>query len=330
MKKVVLTGGTGFIGANLARRLLRDGHHVHFFVRKGHKNWRIEAIRENVTLYEVNLNDEAQLEGALKQIGPDWIFHLAAYGSSSVQKDLRRMVDINILGTMSLVEAALKSGFQAFINVGSSSEYGWKDHPPAETEGLDPNSHYAITKAAATMFCQYTAIAKKAPVITLRPYAVYGPYEDFGRFMPTLIIKALDGHLPPLVDPRVARDFIYVDDFVDACILAASRGGQEFGAIYNCGTGVQTTIQQAVNLAQRLLPIADEPKWGSMENRSWDTDVWVSDSRRIQKVLDWRPNYNLEEGLKSMIAWFRDNPRLLEIYKGVINAEGIRQEAWKA
>ncbi len=327
MKKIVLTGGTGFIGANLARRLLRDGHQVHLFVRKGCQNWRIDEIRKDIVLYELDFNDQVQLEKTLKQVSPNWIFHLAAYGAYSVQDNLRQMISTNILATVNLVEAALKIGFQAFINIGSSSEYGWKDYPPTETEWLDPNSHYALTKASSTMFCRYTAIARKANIITLRPYAVFGPYEDFGRFMPTLIVKALDGYLPHLVNPRVARDFLYVDDFVEACILAATHINQEPGSIYNCGTGIQTTIQEVVELAKRLLPIIDEPKWGSMENRIWDTQVWVSDTQRIQEVLGWRPRYNLEEGFKCMISWFRDNPSFLKIYKNIISPERIQQEA---
>ena len=327
MKKVILTGGTGFIGANLARRLLRDGHQVHFFVRKGYQPWRIEEIRQDIVLYELDLQDQAQLEKALKQIGPDWIFHLAAYGSSSTQKDWRQMVEANIVGTISLVEAALKIGFQAFIHIGSSSEYGWKDHAPAEAERLDPNSPYALTKASATMFCRYTAIDRKANVITLRPYSIFGPYEDFGRFMPTLIVKGLDGSLPPLVNPNVARDFLYVDDFVEACILAATRADQEPGSIYNCGTGVQSTIQEVVRLAKGVLSIVDEPKWGSMENKIWDTHVWVSDSRRIQKVLGWCPRHDLEKGFKCMVSWFKDNPLLLKSYKKVINAGEMQHAA---
>jgi dolichol-phosphate mannosyltransferase len=145
-------------------------------------------------------------------------------------------------------------------------------------------------------------------VPTLRLYSVYGPYEDPGRLMPTLILRGLGGGLPPLVSPETARDFVYVEDVCDACVLAASRPGQGPGAVYNVGTGVQTTIREVVDVARRTLDIRAEPAWGAMPPRPWDTNVWVADSRKIRGVLGWRPRHTFEEGFRKMVEWFRDNP----------------------
>src|SRR5438552_1027906 len=156
MKRVVVTGATGFVGANLARRLLRDGHELHLLVRPGYKPWRIDAIRADARLYEVRLEDASKVMSIVEKIRPDWIFHLAVHGAYSSQTDLHQMLLTNVHGTINLVRAGLKTGFEAFINTGSSSEYGFKDHPAAETEFLEPNSDYAVTKASATLFCRYT------------------------------------------------------------------------------------------------------------------------------------------------------------------------------
>jgi nucleoside-diphosphate-sugar epimerase len=202
MKRVIVTGGTGFVGANLARRLLRDGHELHLLVRPGYQPWRIEAIRGDVRLHEVQLREIESVTRVIDQIRPDWVFHLAVYGAFSTQTDLQRMVQTNIHGTINLVQACLKTGFEAFVNTGSSSEYGFKDHPPAETGTLEPNSPYAVSKVAGTLFCRQTAHQQHVHLPTLRLYSIYGPYEDSARLVSTLIVRGLQGELPALVGPE--------------------------------------------------------------------------------------------------------------------------------
>lgn len=306
MKRAIVTGGTGFIGANLARRLLADGHEVHLLVRSGYKSWRIDDLRADVRLHEVRLEDAAALTGLLRQIRPEWVFHLAAHGAYPVQIDLPQMLLTNIHGTINLVTACLSAGFEGFVNTGSSSEYGLKDHPPKETEFLEPNSDYAATKSAATLFCRHLAQREHAPLTTLRLYSVYGPYEEPARLIPTLIMRGLRGEWPPLVRPETARDYVFVDDVVEAYLLAIAHPSEP-GAIYNVGTGVQTTLREVVEVAQRGLPIVGEPKWGSMPPRQWDTDSWVADSALIREELGWRHRRSFDAGFRETLEWFRQN-----------------------
>lgn len=315
MKRAIVTGGTGFVGANLVRRLLRDGHEVHLLVRPGYAVWRIEALRSDVSLHEVELHDPTSVAKAVSRIRPDWIFHLAAHGAYSWQEDMHRMVQTNIVGTVNLVEACLSAGFAAFVNAGSSSEYGFKDHAPSETEPLDPNSHYAVTKASATLYCRYASRSRNVRITTLRLYSVYGPYEEPRRLVPTLIVHGLEGELPPLVNPDTARDFIYVDDVIEAFILAAGRMGGEPGAVYNVGTGVQTCMREAVETARRVLGIKAEAHWGSMPGRIWDTSVWVADNRRIREELGWKPAHTFEEGFRKTADWLRADPAMAAFYR---------------
>lgn len=315
MRRVLITGGTGFVGANLARRMLGE-HDVHLLVRPGFTTWRIDGIRRSVRLHEVSLEDAVGVSRVVAAIRPDWIFHLAAYGAYSRQTDVRRMAQTNVLGTINLVEACLETGFDAFVNTGSSSEYGFKDHAPAETEWLEPNSPYAMTKASATLFCRLTAQRRGLRMATLRLYSVYGPFEEPDRLLPTLVLRGLDGDLPPLVDPDVARDYVHVDDVCEAYRLAAaSHPAPEPGSVYNVGTGIQTTLREVVDLARRALPIAVEPRWGSMPRRGWDTGVWLSDSRRIRAELGWHPRVQFVEGLRSTVDWFRAHPELVGFYR---------------
>ena len=315
MKRAILTGATGFVGANLARRLLQEGHEVHLFLRKGYNPWRILSIKDNVHIHIANLGDPEDLEKQVALIQPDWVFHLAAYGAYSSQLDFQRMVETNLTSTANLVNACVKTGFDIFVNTGSSSEYGYKDHAPSEQDWLEPNSSYAVTKAAATHYCRYIAQTKNVNLATLRLYSVFGPYEEPTRLIPALIIEGLQGKLPPLVNPNVARDYIYVDDVSRAYLLIASKPEVVSGKVYNLGSGTQLSLQEVVDIARRELPITIEPSWGSMPNRQWDTTSWVANINLINRDLGWEPGYSFEDGFKRFIEWFQSNQDMFHLYK---------------
>lgn len=315
MKRVIITGASGFVGSNLTRRLLQEGYDLHLFLRRGSNLWRIESILKQLHIYEVDFADKEALTGAVGRINPDWVFHLAAYGAYSWQTDFGQMIQTNIIGTINLVEACLKTGFEVFVNTGSSSEYGFKDHLVSEAECLAPNSHYAVTKASATLFCSYTAQNQKVRIPTLRLYSIYGPYEEPARLIPNLIIEGLKGRLPPLVRPEISRDFVYVADVEEAYLLAAMRPTQEFGAIYNVGSGIQFSLREVVEIACREIKISYAPEWETMPDRTWDTNVWVANNRKIRQELGWQPRHTFEEGFQKTVKWFLNTPGILSIYQ---------------
>jgi nucleoside-diphosphate-sugar epimerase len=316
-RRVLVTGASGFVGANLARRLLLDGHEVHVLLRPKHKPWRLEEIVSEVMIHQVDLADRDSVAKAMAASRPHWVFHLAAHGAYPTQKDLDQMIETNVRGTANVLQAAVTAGVHAFVNAGTSSEYGYKDHAPDEDERLEPNSDYAVTKAAATMLCHHTGQRMGAAITTLRLYSVYGPYEDPTRLVPTLIVQGLEGRLPPLVNPDVARDYIHVDDACEAFVLAATTADQDPGVVYNVGSGVQTTLREIVAAARRILDVQAEPIWGSMPERSWDTNVWVSNPSRIKARLGWSAQHDLESGLRQTVEWFKLHPDQLDRYRAV-------------
>jgi len=323
MTRSIITGANGFVGANLARRLLREGHEVHLLLRPGCDRWRVDDLRNDVTIHEVDLRDDLQVSRAIEAIRPEIIFHLAAYGAYASQTDVPRMIQTNIIGTANLLAAALKVGFASFVNTGTSSEYGFKSHGPAEDELIEPNSEYAVTKASATLFCREVARKHKINLSTLRLYSVYGPYEEPTRLVPNLILHGIRGTLPPLAGPTVAHDFVYIDDVCDAYLLAAAKSSESFGEIYNVGTGRQTTLSEVVEIAREILDIPAEPQWRSMPERDWDTEVWIANPRKVQTELGWSPQHTFEQGFARTVRWFEDNPSLRKLYEKSDRVEAI-------
>lgn len=161
----------------------------------------------------------------------------------------------------------------------------------------------------------YTARSQGARIPTLRLYSAYGPHEEPKRLIPSLIIHGLEGKLPPLVSPHTARDYVYVDDVVDAYLLAATRLDAPPDAIYNMGSGTQTTIAEIVEVARRVLSIAAEPEWGSMASRRYDTSLWVGDVQKINETLGWKTATPFEQGFARMRDWLRGDPAPLAHYR---------------
>jgi nucleoside-diphosphate-sugar epimerase len=299
---VLVTGGAGFIGANLVRRLVRDGLDVHITCHHDEPSWRLTDVAPLET-HRCSVTDAAAVSTLVGDVRPRWVFHLAAHGAYAHQTDTARIVAVNTLGTFNLLDALDQHGGCAgFVHTGSSSEYGLKDHAAAEGELVEPDSVYAITKCAATHAVSFRA-RRGLPAATVRLYSVYGPWEEPSRLVPRLVVAARTGTLPPLVAPATARDFVWIDDAVEGIVRAARNAAHFPGAIWNLGSGVQTSLEQLVSVARDVFGVLEEPRWGSMENRAWDTARWVGDPRRARDELGWEAGTGLADGLRATAAW---------------------------
>ena len=315
MTRALLTGGSGFVGANLVRKLLDEGHEVDLLMRPDFAKWRLEGIEDAVRVHQVDIANRDAVRQVIQRAQPQWVFHLAAYGAYPTEESLEQMLHTNVLGTAALLSAAMSVGVDAFVNAGSSSEYGFKDHAPKETEWLEPNSDYAVTKASSTLLCRHAGRQSGGNIVTLRLYSAYGPWERPSRLIPRLAIRGIEGGFPNLVSPATARDFIHVRDVVAAFLLAARHPSPVPGAIYNIGTGVQTSMADVVEIVREEFNLDAEPVWGSMDPRSWDTAVWVADSGAARVSLGWEPRWSLREGFRDFVDWLRSDEPRLERYR---------------
>lgn len=248
-RRALVTGGAGFVGADVVRRLLDDGHRLTLIVRPGNDLWRLQDVARQLEVVEVDLRDEEAVQAVVRSTRPEWAFHLPPTmrtGGSGTRARCSPPTSWPPWPWWRHVEPrGVKRSFMP-VRLRSTAS---KTMPRWRASRWSPTANTRWpTLRPATAFCRYVAQRHGFNAVTLRLYSVYGPYEDPRRLIPTLISLGMRNQLPPLVSPDVARDFVAVEDVVDAFMLSAADPGIERGAIYNVGTGVQTTIRDAVDV----------------------------------------------------------------------------------
>lgn len=277
MARYLLTGSSGFIGSALKAELLKQGHTV--------------TVLPHKVLYQPkNLKDQCL------RLNPEYIVHLASYGNKYNQQDAEAIIKGNMGITLNLLFATLKVPYKAFINTGSSSEYGFKKMPMKETDSLDTTTFYGASKASSTMLCRAFALRYHKPVVTARPFSVYGVGDDPKHFIPTAIKAFKEGSTLNLA-PGV-HDWINVKDYIQGVLILCNNASFLSGRAVNIGTGIQTSNYEIAGI---LRDVTGRP--GKIKRidriREYDSESWVADNSLL-KSLGWRQKYNLEEDLEYM------------------------------
>ncbi len=306
-KKVLITGATGFVGSNAVRGFVKLGADVSVLARGDSPLWRISDIKSSLRLFTADLLDVQGLKKAISRIRPDIIIHTAVYGGHPYQKEHRKIFDVNLVGTVNLLDVCGKFGFDIFINTGSSSEYGIKKISMKESDILEPASVYGVAKSAASLYCSAQAKNEGMPVTTLRLFSPYGYFEDKTRLIPYLIISALSGRRPRLSSPGNVRDFVFIEDVVEAYKKTVENRKAAIGEIINIGSGNQHTVGDVVKNISRLNSMPLGPMWHSAKNPRREPEVWRADISKAGRLLGWRPKYGLSEGLRKTFQWFKGN-----------------------
>jgi len=304
---IVVFGASGFIGANLFKRLLAVRDDVYAVCRK-EKGWRLDDVDDKKIIF-TDINDKASINHFITVISPKVIFDLIAYGAYSFEDRSDILYQTNFLSLTNIISSLKDKNISAFIHAGSSSEYGSNSKSPNEDARLEPNSHYSSSKVAASYYLNYEGKFNNFPVINLRLYSVYGPLEDTSRLIPNILKHASNKEFPPLVNENISRDFIFIDDACDAFILAASKINPDiFGESFNIGSGKKTTIKDLASTVKKIFKINSNPSFSSMKNRDWDLEDWFADPSKANEILGWYPQIKIEDGLRITFDWIIKTP----------------------
>lgn len=309
----LVTGATGFIGANIVRRLVFDKKNVHVLTRNKKLNWRLSDIRSKITIHEADLLNENSIKKITSKIKPTYVFHLAAYGSLPREDNVDDLINVNLRGTINLINAVKQNKFKLFINTGSSSEYGVKDNPMKEIDSIMPVNDYGITKAAATFYAQKEAVRNNLSIITFRLFSVYGSYEEATRLIPYVILSAINNRRIDVGNPSHIRDFIYKEDLVDAYLHACTVSVPP-GEIFNIGTGIQYSVDDVVRKTISLSKSKSKVRFWVVkkQERQVESKSWCANTNKTEGILGWRARYTFDRGLKETIEWFKKNQNLYE------------------
>jgi len=305
-KSAFVTGGTGFLGSHVVRRLLRDGYRVHVLVRNQSDFWRLTDVLPQIQCHTGALEDPASLQAIVAAARPELVFHLASAtvvaGSAAASQQL---VTVNLGGTVNLLDACAGVDYAAFVTAGDSFEYAASHSPLSEASCPQPINLHGITKLASTIYAQSIAAAGRRPVMILRLFSTYGPYDHPRRLVPRVIAGALSGTPLSLSRPGIVRDWVYVDDMVDLFLQAAQDAGRLSGGVFNAGSGIAVDLGTIVETTLRLTGSRAEPNWGVFPAPDHDDYPWVADTQRTFREFSWRPATSLEDGLGATIAWMR-------------------------
>lgn len=309
---ILIVGVSGFIGAKLYFSLSNIRDDVFACSKNPLNCWRL-INHHSPKIMNVDITDFETLKSAINTIRPMTVFNLAAYGAYARQSDTDRIHQTNYIGTLNLLRALSDTGCSAFVQAGTSSEYGLNSKFTDENGELIPNSDYAVSKAGAGYIVKYYGRILNFPCVNLRLYSIFGPWEEKDRLIPTLIANGLKGQYPNFVDKSIARDFVYIDDCNEAIVKAALTACKTNpGISINIASGVKTTMEDVARTAKRIFNIGGEPEFGSMVNRKWDITEWYGNPQLAEKLMGWKCRTSFEEGLKINLEWERQTADLFK------------------
>lgn len=302
MKNVLVTGASGFISANLVRRLLRDRYEVHCIVRKTSDLWRLKDVRDRLVLHVADLTAANEVAGVFAAVRPDVVFHLATTRADG--RDFHAFFQGNVLTAANLIDACRMFPVSRLVVYGSSLEYGHRPEPLSETMACSPATLHGTTRLCATQLFLQAYRSFGLPIILLRLFSVYGPWEAPARLIPKALLAGLHSGSVQLTPQAqsIQRDFVFVGDVVEAGMVSLGVDAA-IGEIINVGSGVQTSNETLISRIAELTGNTLRIDAYDYPRHETDAGYWVADTRKCQTLLGWSPATTLAEGLHIYREW---------------------------
>jgi len=304
-KKVLVTGGSGFIASHLCHRLLKEGADIYVITKYACviDNVRLADIWKKIKVVEVDIRNSDSLK-KIKLIKPDIVYHFAAYnhvgGSFS---NVSEAIDVNSKGTVNILDAY--EDYKKFIYISSSEVYGYQEKVPFEEDMRPfPISPYSVGKYSGELYARMKWHVFKKPIVVIRPFNAFGPFQSPRAVIAELIIKCLHGGTVKTTEGRQTREFNFVGNLVDGFIKAATVE-KAVGEIINLGSGREISIKKLVKDIHRLSGSESKLRIGALRYRP--TEIWrmSANNNKAKKILNWTPEVSFEDGLVKTIAWYR-------------------------
>ncbi|MFZ4521204.1 MAG: NAD-dependent 4,6-dehydratase LegB [Bacteroidales bacterium] len=321
-KKVLVTGGAGFIGSHLTEALLDKGCRVKVFVhynsfnRWGWLDYLPDGKKKDIEIFTGDIRDPNGVREAMT--GCDVVFHLAALiGIPYSYHSPDTYVDTNVKGTLNILQAARQLGISRIIHTSTSEIYGTAQFVPiTEEHPVNPQSPYAATKASADFLALTFFRSFQSPVVVVRPFNTYGPRQSARAIIPTIITQLLSGsNKVTLGSLTPTRDLNFVKDTANGFIKAACSDAAP-GEVVNLGSNYEISVGDLAFKIASLMGKEIHIEGSDERLRPAKSEVerlWA-ENRKAKELLGWQPEFNLESGLRETIAWF-SSPGNMEFYK---------------
>lgn len=306
-RSVVVTGGAGFIGSHLVRKLLDHGARVHILHRAGSDLGRLGGLADQVTLHRCDLTDRAALGRVLGEARPTHVFHLAAEARANLVRSPQaavRSLDDTVRPMIRLVEtlAALPDPPQSFIRAGSGAEYGMSDAALAENSPENPVMAYGAAMLAGTKYLAVMAPELPFPCLTARLALTYGPDQSQDFLIARLVAASLAGREVPLQRPMDRRDLIHVDDVTDALLMLAKSTAIARYPVVNICSADAPTMRHVADLVADIARCSPEQFPNAGDAQTHAPRSLLMDNRLARGAFGWRPKVSLADGLAGLIA----------------------------
>lgn len=306
--KIFITGGTGFIGENLIKKLLKNNHEIYVLCRN--VTDRKLTLPEDINVVWGDLVDSHHLRKTISAINPEVVVHLAAQSSVAYSHEHAiENAQTTYLGTINMQKSCEGlSNIEKFIYAGTSEEYGNQEiFPIKECAPLKPNTPYAIAKVAADYYLKYCKESTGFPSITLRPFNTYGRIKNLTFVTEKIIYEMLTKDKVVLGSPYPIRDLMYVDDHVNGYIKTIETPFDNLEGLeaINLCTGIGTSIENLANTIKIILGFKGEIIW-NIKTRPTEINSLIGDYALAKEYLGWSPEYNLIKGLEKTINNIRE------------------------
>ena len=314
-KKILITGGAGFIGSHLTNKLVNYGAKVAVTVKYNSiiDCPRLNKLWEKIDIIEADLRNTDSVN-EMRGLKFDLVFHLAAYNHVGDSfKHVHENVSSNLISTINLLNNGPK--FYKLIHIGSSEIYGLQKLLPFKTkEKPNPMSPYGVTKYASELMAILKSKYSKINLLCVRPFNTFGPFQSEKAIIPEIILKCLQNKEIKTTAGRQTREFNYVDNIVDGILFLNKKIKHSFEPL-NIGSNKPISIKNLVKKIHSYTESSSKLKIGALKYRP--NEIWnmQSDNKAILSK-GWRPRINFEEGLKKTIAWYREFNRIYLDKKG--------------